>query len=155
MAKTKTKISFEDYRKAMEERGKNDSNEMSKIARGLFLWCFFISINIITYLFAQGSFVKHIGFLIHSIASKMLVPYFIISIIFTILFVLKAAGVFKSFRCPKCKRFFPKGKLEKYDSFQGTELGVTSGGDFYSRQDTTTVYWTECKYCGHIIWVLK
>ncbi len=155
MANTKTKVSFEDYRKAMEERGENDRNEMSRIGRGLFLWCFIISINIITYLFSQGFFIKHVGPLLHSIVSKMLVPYFIISIIFTILFLLKATGVFKSFQCPKCKCFLPNGKLEKFDSFQGSGLGVTSSGDFYSRQDSTTVYWTECKYCGNIIWVLR
>lgn len=155
MPDTKTKVSFDDYRKAMEERGDNDRKEMSKIGRDLFLWCFLISINIVAYLFAQESFIKNVGLLLHSIASKILIPYFVISIIFTILFVLKAAGVFKSLRCPKCKRFFPKGELNKFDSVQSTDIGVSSNGGSYLRPGTTHVYWTECRYCGHIIWVVN
>lgn len=155
MSDTKPKITFEDYRKAMEERGKSDSEEMPKIARLLLLWCFVVTLNIILFLFSQDSFIKHVGERLNVLASTLLVPYFIASIVFTIFFVFFAVGLFKSLRCPKCRRLFPKGKLELYTSQQSTDLGFSSEGDTYVRPSHTHVYWTPCKHCGHIIWVIK
>lgn len=155
MPDTKPNITFEEYRKAMEERGKSDSEEMPKIIRGLFLWFFVVSLNIVTYLFSQESFITHVGERLHVLASTLLVPYFIASIVFTIFFVFFSVGLFKSLRCPKCRRFFPKGKLELYTSQQSTDLSISNESDTYVRTSYTHVYWTACKHCGHIIWVIK
>jgi hypothetical protein len=155
MPDNKTKVSFEDYRRAMEEMAENDQKQMGGVMRSLFLSFILITINIVLYIFAQESFIKIAGLRVHSFASHALLPSLVMTVIFIVLFVLTGAGVFKSLRCPKCRRFFPKGKLEKYTSYEGTDIGISSGGDSYFRSSTTHVYWTECKYCGHIIWVLK
>ena len=155
MPDNKTKVSFEDYRRAMEEMAENDQKQMGGVMRTLFFCFLLITADTVLYLFSQESFIKIVGLRLHSIASFALFPFLIITVIFIVLSVLTGAGVFKSLRCPKCRRFFPKGKLEKYTSYEGMDLGISGGGDSYFRSSTTHVYWTECKYCGHVIWVLK
>jgi len=84
---------------------------------------------------------------------QVFVPYIIaVCAFYLIYFTVK---ILKSFRCPECRKFFPKGELELFDSFQGTGIGYNSGGDTYFRQTNTSVYWTECRHCGHIIWITK
>jgi len=93
-----------------------------------------------------------IWLVIIEVAKSYHVRYLIIVGIFwalLLLFIL-IKSLITSLRCPKCRRFFPKGKRELFDHYQGSEFGEN-----YFRRSETHVYLTKCKYCGHNIWIIK
>ncbi|MDH5657306.1 MAG: hypothetical protein OEZ34_15445 [Spirochaetia bacterium] len=155
MGKKKRKISQEEYRKAMEELGNEGKKQLKQSMRSNILIGFLIIINVLLYLFSDESFIDLVGMQIHSFSAAIVLPYFICLIVFIVISILNTSGVFKSLRCPKCRRFFPGGKLTRYTSFQSSDMRPTSDGAAYFTTKTNFVYWTECKSCGHVIWVVK
>ncbi len=148
----KRKVSFEEYQKAMEEIIESNKSFKS-VNRHLLLLFAFCSIAILLYVFSQEFTIPSIGSWFHSIASKVFIPYIVFVVVFYL--ILLGYKVIKSLRCPKCRRFFHKGELELYISTPGVGVGINSSGDQYFRPTNTRAYWTECKYCSHIIWVTK
>ena len=152
--KKKRKITLEEYNKAMEEYNRKARKRFIKTFV-LFLILFVLLFACIIALIQFADLDADTDALVHTkaLAMRILVP----SIIFLILFSICLAffTYVQASCCPKCRKIFSRGELVEYTSQQGTTTGITSGGDYYFRSSTTLVYWTECKYCGHIIWVVK
>ncbi|MFC1483152.1 hypothetical protein ACFL56_02715 [Candidatus Margulisiibacteriota bacterium] len=148
----KKKILLEEYQKAMNEMHEKNKG-FGSVNRHMFLLSTFIIFGILLFVFSHKSMIPSIGTWLYSKVSIIIIPYIIlVAVFYLIVFIVMWI---KSHRCPKCNKLFPKGKLKLHYSHMGTGVGINSGGDFYFRPRTTSAYWTECKYCGHTIWVTK
>lgn len=148
----KRKVTFEDYQKAMAEL-KEKHGSFKSANRHIFLFFFLVALGILLYLLSEKTIIPSASPQLRAFAAKALVPFIVAVGLFYL--VLIAVKIIKSLRCPQCGKFFPKGELEKFGSFEGTGLAYTSGGDSYIRPVTNSVFWTECKKCGHLLWIVK
>lgn len=147
-------VTFEEYQKVVTENNDKEIKRMPYTIGLMLFWFFLIIILAVLYSFAKGTYyTSATGIKLHLLGVKIFYPYLIILTASTVLFFIRL--IINSFRCPKCRKFFPRGKLELYDSFQGPSTSIDSGGDYYTRQATTFVYLTRCKYCNQLLIVTK
>ncbi|MFH1620639.1 MAG: hypothetical protein ABIB04_00985 [Patescibacteria group bacterium] len=147
------KITDEEYQKVVSESHAKDLKRMP-YEMGLMIFFFFLLIVLaVLYFFTMATFTSDLNLKLHSLASKIFIPYLVIFGASTLIFFARI--IINSLRCPKCRRFFPRGKLKLYDSFQRTAYTIDTGGDYYYREGTALVYWTRCKYCGQLLLVTK
>lgn len=147
------KVTFEDYKKAMDEMNEKGKKEFQYISFIMTLGIIFVFVGILIYVFSTFDSITISEIKLQSILSNALIPYIITCTLCLALFSFPL--IIKALRCPNCGHFFPKGKLEKFTSIQGTSSGMTTDGKYYTRQSTKHIYWTRCKYCSHVIWVTK
>jgi hypothetical protein len=95
----------------------------------------------------------HAGLTFQAFAAKAFVPYLVVVVLLLVGAV--AYAIILSQRCPQCRRYFSRGKLNLYTTNEHTVTSTDSAGNVSEHQETTSVYWTECKHCGKVILVYR
>ena len=150
----KRKITLEEYNKAIEEYNRT----AGKRFRAIFLQFGLLAVLLFACIIALITFADMDADTDRLASMKQAAPGILVPcIVFLVLFTsaLAFCNHMINTRCPKCRRYFPNGELVKYMSHRGTDIGITGDSDTYYRSSATHVYWTECRYCGHLLWVVK
>ena len=135
--KKKRKVTFEEYQKELDKRAIKTQKQLKYVAILIALFILQIFILSFFYIFRR----------------PYVLPFLVLTGIFWLTLIL--ITIFRSHHCPGCRRFFSRGELVLFDTVKGKGDIFGPGGDWQYYDSSKRVYWTECKYCGHLIWVIK
>ncbi|MBN1532423.1 MAG: DUF2975 domain-containing protein [Spirochaetes bacterium] len=134
--KRRRRVTLEDYEREFSEREARDQGQLK-----------YIAIHIVL-LFAQLITLA----VLYRTRSPYTYPFLGITV--TSWLIVVVILLLRSLRCPNCGRFFPKGELVEFDTIGG-KGDIFYGGEWQYHDGNKRIYWTECRHCGHLLWIVK
>lgn len=142
-------ILFEEYQQAMREYNDRGIRSFKRVLLHVAVFLGSGALWVVLYFTMQTPQVNSDGNPVESPAAWLVMPSLIALVAFYLVWLVIA--IILSGRCPHCRKIFPRGKLELYDTIEGTATDI----DGVTRTTYTSVFVTSCKYCDRTLWIVR